>query len=162
MALPLSRVFSLRISRLQKAALAGIFALGIVYSAVEVARLLYVALSVDGDSLAYVKATMFFNAVQGSIAITVGCLPILRPLFFKRTGGTVVSRGSGSDNSRRGKMFSSNDSQGRRVGPPAMEEDEVGIIKMVDFEVTSETGAPRSKYVMEFGSPKIDASRRYI
>jgi hypothetical protein len=162
MALPLSRVFSLRVSRLQKVALAGIFALGIVYSAVEVARLLYVALSVDDSSLAYVKASMFFNPVQGSMAISVGCLPILRPLFFKRTGGTAVSKGSGSDDSRRGKMFSSNGSQDRRGGPRGMEEDEVGIIKMVDFEVTSETGASSSKYVVDFGSPKISSSRVYI
>jgi hypothetical protein len=141
---------------MQKAALAGIFALGIMYSAVEVARLLYVALAVDGSSLAYVNASMFFNPVQGSMAVCVACLPILRPLIFKRTGGTMA-RSSGSDG--RGKLHSSNDRRERRE-LKRIQEDEVGIIKMVDFEITSETGAPSSKYVTDFGEPK--PSRVYI
>jgi hypothetical protein len=157
MALPLSRVFSLRISTMQKAALAGIFALGIIYSAVEIARLLYVALAVDGSSLAYVNASMLFNPVQGSMAVCVACLPILRPLIFKRTSGTT-RRSSGSDG--RGKLHSSNDRRERRGELKGIQEDEVGIIKMVDFEITSETGAPSSKYVTDFGNPK--PSRVYI
>lgn len=82
MALPLSKVFQLRISTPQKVALAALFTVGILYSAMEIARLLFVHYSTS--NLAVVSATLLFNPIQSALAVAVGCAPILKPLLFRR------------------------------------------------------------------------------
>jgi hypothetical protein len=160
MTLPLSKVFKLRISGSQKLALAAIFTIGIVYSSVEVVRLLYVSLANADDSLSYARATMIFNPVQGNMAIVIGCLPILRPLFFKKTGSTTV----GSSGSGHGRTGMSNDSGPRGTSrSKCKSEDQVQIIKMVQFERTSESGPPSTRDGHgpegEFGAPSPKGPR---
>jgi hypothetical protein len=142
MTLPLSKVLKLRVSRSQKVALAAIFTIGIVYSSVEVIRLLYVSLANADDSLSYVRETMLFNPVQGSMAIVIGCLPILRPLFFKKSGNTTA--GSSGSRQRRTGMSNSSGTHGTSSSN-YKSEDQVQIIKMVQFERTSESGPPSTR-----------------
>jgi len=81
MALPLSKIFTLSISRGQKVLLALLFTMGIFYTALEIARLLYVQLS--SYEIVTVRTTMLFNPIQASTALVVTCAPILRPLFVR-------------------------------------------------------------------------------
>ena len=83
MTLPLSKVFKLRITRTQKAALVGLFTLGFIYTGVEIFRLVYFSATPD-DKLAPGRSTLLVNPIQSCIAVVVGCAPILRPLFFKK------------------------------------------------------------------------------
>jgi hypothetical protein len=100
MCLPLSKIFRLRITTSQKLGLFALFTLGLIYTTVEIVRLVLWSKADPNDSLAPARATMIINPIQSAIAVTVGCLPILRPLFFRKkfvgsSGGTPSNSNSG-------------------------------------------------------------------
>jgi hypothetical protein len=103
MALPLSKIFKLRITLPQKIALGALFTIGFLYTGGEIIRLVEFVTANPSDALSPARLTLLYNPIQGAVAVVVGCIPILRPLFFRRklvqtsSGPGSGSRSNGSN-----------------------------------------------------------------
>jgi hypothetical protein len=109
MTLPLSKIFKLRITLAQKIAVLGLFMIGILYTAGEIVRLVGFVTSDPNDAIAPARSTLLYNPMQGSIAVVVGCIPILRPFFFRRK---LVQTSSGQESGSRSTEFNNH---GRKI-----------------------------------------------
>jgi hypothetical protein len=108
MCLPLSKIFRLRITTSQKLGLVALFTVGFIYTAVEIVRLVVWSTADPNDNFAPARVTMVINPIQSAIAVMVGCLPILRPLFFRKkfvgsSGGTPSNSNSAGRSWRKSK-----------------------------------------------------------
>jgi len=137
--------------------------MGIFYTALEIARLLYVQLS--SHEIVTVRTTMLFNPIQASTALVVTCAPILRPLFVRtkrlvQGGSNTTPNGSRRSWVRGSKSEKSSAKGSACVGSngagAAEEMDRVGEGQLVPPVVESQF--PPSIHSMDFVS--VNESRR--
>lgn len=72
--------------------------IGLLYTAGEIVRVVGFVTSDPNDAISPARSTLLYNPMQGSIAVVVGCVPILRPFFFRRK---LVQTSSGQDSGSR-------------------------------------------------------------
>ncbi|TAQ89247.1 hypothetical protein B7494_g2458 [Chlorociboria aeruginascens] len=104
--LPFPVVWKLQLGLGQKLALSGVFALGIIDIVISILRIVeLLRIDFEGDVSFTLIYTSIWSITEPSIAIVVGCAPILRPLLEKlipvrllrSRSGTKPSKPSASD-----------------------------------------------------------------
>ncbi|KAK7926763.1 hypothetical protein PG985_003761 [Apiospora marii] len=84
--LPLRHLYKLQVPTQQRVVLVGVFSLGFLTCAVSAVRIHYLK-SMDYTDLTFsMKYPNIFSGLEPSAAITLACIPLLRPLF-RWTGG---------------------------------------------------------------------------
>ncbi|KAK8128809.1 hypothetical protein PG984_009917 [Apiospora sp. TS-2023a] len=84
--LPLRNLYKLQVPTQQRVVLVGVFSLGFLTCAVSAVRIHYLK-SMDYTDLTFsMKYPNIFSGLEPSAAITLACIPLLRPLF-RWTGG---------------------------------------------------------------------------
>ncbi|KAK6853790.1 integral membrane protein [Apiospora arundinis] len=112
--LPLSNFYKLQVPIQQRAVLVGVFSLGFLTCVVSAVRIHYLS-SMDYTDLTFsMKHPNIFNDLEPSAAITLACIPPLRPLFcwsgcYSHTGTALDAKqvspcsSKSSEKSHRGK-----------------------------------------------------------
>jgi hypothetical protein len=113
----------------------------------EIARLLFIHFS--QDPLSQVSATILFNPIQGALAVTVGCAPILKPLLFRK-GKSV--RGSTGWFMSRSKLGSGSDGHWSHMSETRDGVGEMTMVGNVDGLGRQESDVPVSERSLDFAS----------
>ncbi|KAK8080947.1 hypothetical protein PG997_008765 [Apiospora hydei] len=103
--LPLPNLYKLQVPIQQRIVLVGVFSLGFLTCAVSAVRIHYLS-SMDYTDLTFsMKYPNIFSGLEPSAAITLACIPLLRPLFrwsggYSPTGTALDPKSSSSSSSK--------------------------------------------------------------
>ncbi|KAK7955852.1 uncharacterized protein PG986_005074 [Apiospora aurea] len=103
--LPLPNLYKLQAPIQQRVVLVGVFSLGFLTCAVSAVRIHYLS-SMDYTDLTFsMKYPNIFSGLEPSAAITLACIPLLRPLFrwsggYSPTGTALDPKSSSSSSSK--------------------------------------------------------------
>ncbi|KAK8052451.1 hypothetical protein PG993_003836 [Apiospora rasikravindrae] len=103
--LPLPNLYKLQVPIQQRVVLVGVFSLGFLTCAVSAVRIHYLS-SMDYSDLTFsMKYSNIFSGLEPSAAITLACIPLMRPLFrwsggYSPTGTALDPKSSSSASSR--------------------------------------------------------------
>ena len=89
---PILKVAKLNINSQQKLALVGVFGVGTIVAAIEVMRGTW--LLVEPSTQEATALSLIWITLQGTLGIVATNLPILRPLFFRRSFGSSNQSGA--------------------------------------------------------------------
>jgi hypothetical protein len=101
--LPVIKITHLKITRRQKFALVGLFAVGTIVAVFEIVRIICVLDTNEaGAGVDTTLQFLFWNTMQCTVGIVATNLPILRPLFFTRSFGSSNAGTYNTDTARNG------------------------------------------------------------
>ncbi|KAI9803327.1 MAG: hypothetical protein M1825_002118 [Sarcosagium campestre] len=128
LAMPIGKVWQLRVEKRVKIALSGVFLLGSFVIACSAVRLYYLAtLDFASDSTWNQSTFHIWTALEPAIAVVCACLPVMKPLIVG-TKNRITGRktGSGYGGSSFGK-WSGNQSKGSDKGPSHRDDNDSSV-----------------------------------